>query len=52
VVLVNGYGFPKWEGGPVFWARERGADALRKDLAWLAERSGPGFKQGDVQHLL
>ena len=20
VVLVNGYGFPRWEGGPVFWA--------------------------------
>ena len=25
VVLVNGYGFPRWEGGPVFWARERGS---------------------------
>ena len=23
VALVNGYGFPRWEGGPVFWARER-----------------------------
>ena len=23
VVLVQGYGFPRWEGGPVFWARQR-----------------------------
>jgi 3-hydroxyacyl-CoA dehydrogenase len=43
VVLVNGYGFPRWEGGPVFWARERGAMTLQEDLAWLARLSGPGF---------
>jgi len=47
VVMVNGYGFPKWEGGPVFWAGERGAEALDKDLGWLAEFSGPGFVRGD-----
>ncbi|MES2945097.1 MAG: 3-hydroxyacyl-CoA dehydrogenase family protein, partial [Pseudomonadota bacterium] len=52
VVLVNGYGFPRWEGGPVFWARERGAAALSQDLDWLAGCSGPGFVRGDVQHLL
>ena len=52
VVLVNGYGFPRWEGGPVFWARERGAAALRADLDELAQWSGPGFLRGDVQHLL
>ena len=52
VVLVNGYGFPRWEGGPVFWARERGRDALEADLAWLDEVSGPGFVRGDVRHVL
>ena len=52
VVLVNGYGFPRWEGGPVFWARERGAAALQADLDELTEVSGPGFIRGDVQHLL
>ena len=52
VVLVNGYGFPRWEGGPVFWARERGADALPRDLDDLATLSGPGFRRGDVRHLL
>ena len=52
VVLVNGYGFPRWEGGPVFWARERGAAALQVDLDELAALSGPGFIRGDVLHLL
>ena len=52
VVLANGYGFPRWEGGPVFWARDRGRDVLQKDLDWLAERSGAGFVRGDVRHLL
>ncbi|MDQ7743853.1 FAD-dependent oxidoreductase [Hydrogenophaga pseudoflava] len=52
VVLVNGYGFPRWEGGAVFWARERGAEALQDDMRWLAELSGPGFVAGDLRHLL
>jgi 3-hydroxyacyl-CoA dehydrogenase len=52
VVLVNGYGFPRWEGGPVFWARARGAEALRADLDELARLSGPGFVRGDVKQLL
>ena len=52
VALVNGYGFPRWEGGPVFWARERGEAALRADLDWLARLSGPGFVRGDLRHVL
>jgi 3-hydroxyacyl-CoA dehydrogenase len=51
VVLVNGYGFPKWEGGPVFWARERGWEELEKEVDWLADLSGPGFVRGDVRQL-
>lgn len=52
VVLLNGYGFPRAKGGPVTWARDRGAQALQADLAWLAQVSGPGFVQGDPRHLL
>ena len=52
VALVNGYGFPRWEGGPVFWARERGEAGLRADFAWLAEISGPDAKVGDPRTLL
>jgi 3-hydroxyacyl-CoA dehydrogenase len=51
VVMVNGYGFPRWEGGPVFWAHERGAEALSRDIEWLAQLSGPGFVRGDVRHI-
>jgi 3-hydroxyacyl-CoA dehydrogenase len=51
VVLVNGYGFPRWEGGPVFWARDRGAEALSRDIDRLAELSGPGFTRGDIRHM-
>lgn len=46
VVLVNGFGFPRWEGGPVYWARRKGLDRLEADLDFLAERSGPGFVRG------
>jgi 3-hydroxyacyl-CoA dehydrogenase len=51
VVLVNGYGFPRWEGGPVFRARELGLAALQAGLDELAALSGPGFIRGDM-HLL
>jgi len=52
VVLVNGYGFPRREGGPVFWARDRGQEALQSDVDGLAEVSGPGFVRGDLRHVL
>lgn len=52
VAFVNGYGFPRWEGGPVFWARDRGEAALRDDLDRLADLSGPGFVRGDLRQVL
>ena len=52
VVLVNGYGFPRWEGGPVFWARQRGLAELANDLDWLADLSGAGFTRGNIRVLL
>lgn len=51
VVLVNGYGFPRWEGGPVFWARQRSRTGLERDLEWLADLSGPGFLRADLSTL-
>ena len=47
VVLVHGYGFPRWVGGPVHWARRRGSEALGRDLDELATKSGAGFVRGD-----
>lgn len=51
VVLVNGYGFPRWEGGPVFWAREQRMAELERGLDELAAWSGPGFTRGHLPHL-
>ncbi|MCX2861748.1 3-hydroxyacyl-CoA dehydrogenase NAD-binding domain-containing protein [Paucibacter sp. PLA-PC-4] len=52
VVLVNGYGFPRLQGGPVFWARERGEPALTAGLDELVGLSGPGFVRCELRHVL
>lgn len=52
VVLVQGYGFPRWEGGPVFWARQQDRAALERDLQALAQAAGFGFRLGDLDTLL
>ena len=51
VVMVQAHGFPRWEGGPVFYAQQRGAAALSADIAWLAHVSGPGLRIGDLAAL-
>jgi 3-hydroxyacyl-CoA dehydrogenase len=52
VVLVQGYGFPRWEGGPVFWARQQDRTRLDADLQRLAAESGHGFRLADLNPLL
>lgn len=52
VVLAQGYGLPRWVGGPVFWARRQDPASLRADLQRLAESSGHGFVPGDVSTLI
>jgi 3-hydroxyacyl-CoA dehydrogenase len=52
VVLVQGYGFPRWEGGPVFWARQQDRTALEQDLQRLAAEAGHGFRLADLNPLL
>ena len=52
VVLVQGYGFPRWEGGPVFWARQQDRAALAQDLQILAKETGHGFVVADLSVLL
>ena len=42
VVLVNGYGFPSWVGGPVHWARTQPRASLEQELDQLAAASGFG----------
>ena len=52
VVLVQGYGFPRWEGGPVFWARHQDPTLLEGDLRRLAEEVGHGAVLADLGPLL
>jgi 3-hydroxyacyl-CoA dehydrogenase len=50
VVMVHGYGFPRWEGGPVFWARRQDRSQLESDLNQLIASSGYGaaHAEGEV----
>jgi 3-hydroxyacyl-CoA dehydrogenase len=52
VVLVQGYGFARWQGGPIFWARQQERAALQADMLNLASQSGWGFCQADLEPLL
>jgi len=36
LVLVNGYGFPRHLGGPLFWARRLPVEQIERDLARVA----------------
>jgi 3-hydroxyacyl-CoA dehydrogenase len=51
VVLVQGYGFPRWEGGPVFWARRQDRAQLAADLRRMADDAGYGFELGNLDVL-
>ncbi|MFC3168722.1 3-hydroxyacyl-CoA dehydrogenase NAD-binding domain-containing protein [Paracoccus fontiphilus] len=37
VVLLHGYGFPRWKGGPMHWADAQGLDRIAADIARYAE---------------
>ncbi len=36
VVMLHGYGFPRWRGGPMRWADHTGLRSLRRDLMTFA----------------
>ena len=40
VVWVNGYGFPAYKGGPMFWADRIGARKIEDGVAILGEKYG------------
>ncbi|MET2833021.1 3-hydroxyacyl-CoA dehydrogenase NAD-binding domain-containing protein [Mesorhizobium shangrilense] len=52
LVLTNGYGFPKHEGGIVFWARNQPRAALDASYRRLVESQGPHYQVGEVSALL
>lgn len=48
LVMVNGFGFPKWEGGPVFWAARQTLADLDTRQRELEAATGAGFIKGDL----
>lgn len=40
IVYVNGYGFPAYEGGPMFWAEHQGLDKVIETMEALAPSHG------------
>lgn len=45
VIFCNGFGWPAWRGGPMFWADRMGLKAVRDKLARYAEAtSDPNLK--------
>lgn len=38
LVKIHGYGFPRWRGGPMHWARAQGLDHVLSELDALAAR--------------
>ena len=40
LVYVYGYGFPRWHGGPMFWAEQRGLSQVLADLERLHAAQG------------
>ena len=52
VTLTNGYGFPRWLGGPLYWAAQQDRAALRADLDALAKAVGHGHREGPAMTVL
>jgi 3-hydroxyacyl-CoA dehydrogenase len=44
IVLVYGFGFPAWRGGPMHYASFIGRDRLRERLEALYDSEGPCWK--------
>lgn len=51
VVLTQGYGFPRWEGGPLFWINQFDATTQQQLQDELSTHTGYGFVRGDMQLL-
>jgi 3-hydroxyacyl-CoA dehydrogenase len=51
LVLTNGYGFPRHEGGVVFWAQHQPIADLEAAFRRLAKTGGAGFRLGPIDAL-
>ncbi|MGP9822728.1 3-hydroxyacyl-CoA dehydrogenase NAD-binding domain-containing protein [Salinarimonas sp. NSM] len=48
VVWINGYGFPAWRGGPMFWADETGLPTIVAALDRYAATHGDAYAVPDL----
>ncbi len=51
LVLINGYGFPRHLGGPLYWASRQAPERLNAALDQLASSTGPRARRGDLARL-
>lgn len=51
VVLVNGYGFPRWRGGPLHWAGLQDPQALSDACTRFVEEAAGGKRRADLAAL-
>lgn len=47
VALVHGYGFPAWEGGPLYWHSRQDPGEYAKALGQVEAATGHGFRRAD-----
>lgn len=48
VVWCNGYNFPTWRGGPMFWGQEAGLHRVRDIALQLGDELGPRWAPGPL----
>jgi 3-hydroxyacyl-CoA dehydrogenase len=48
LVLINGYGYPAWRGGPMFEADRMGLDKVLAEVRRTAERDGVGWEPASL----
>ena len=48
VVWMNGYGWPAWTGGPMFWAEQVGLDRIAEGLERHADKLGPNYRPSQL----
>ena len=44
IVYSYGYGFPKYRGGPMFWAEQQGLDTIVDDMRRIANEYGDHWR--------
>jgi hypothetical protein len=50
--MVSGYGFPRHEGGPLFWVSRQDRGRIESELDEIAILSGHGYRRGNVAAIL